>query len=215
MNCGFIPKGFCTRAPPAREVVMEMVRQEVEKCDLFGGFLTIMSLAGGTGSGVGTYMTQCLRDEYPHSFIFNQVVTPYRSGEVSVQNYNAVLTLAHLYQSVDSILMVENDHAHRICTHRLNMKDVSFKQINSVIAHQMSSVLLPVYSASSRTHLVHNQLGLSCVYLNIFASKFCVLTCNSYRSLKCLKVLEIHYCFFKALKSLKNSCFLVKVLKSP
>ena len=34
-----------------------------------------------------------------------------------------------------------------------------------------------------------------------------------YRSLKCLKVLEIHHWFFKALKSLKNSTFLVKVLK--
>ena len=38
---------------------------------------------------------------------------------------------------------------------------------------------------------------------------------GSYRSLKCLKVLEIHHWFFKALKSLKNSTFLIKVLKSP
>ena len=38
---------------------------------------------------------------------------------------------------------------------------------------------------------------------------------GSYRSLECLKVLEIHHWFFKALKSLKNSTFLVKVLKSP
>ena len=38
---------------------------------------------------------------------------------------------------------------------------------------------------------------------------------GSYRSLKCSKVLEIHHWFFKALKSLKNSNFLVKVLKSP
>ena len=34
-----------------------------------------------------------------------------------------------------------------------------------------------------------------------------------YRSLKCLKVLEIRHWFFKALKSLKNSTFLVKVLE--
>ena len=38
---------------------------------------------------------------------------------------------------------------------------------------------------------------------------------GSYRSLKCLKVLEIHLCFFKALKSLKNSTFSIMVLKSP
>ena len=37
-------------------------------------------------------------------------------------------------------------------------------------------------------------------------------TQGSYRSLKCLKVLEIHHCFFKALKSLKNGCFMSKCL---
>ena len=42
-----------------------------------------------------------------------------------------------------------------------------------------------------------------------------VRTQGSYRSLKCLKVLEIHLCFFKALKSLKNSTFSIMVLKSP
>ncbi len=51
---------------------------QVEKCDAFNGFLTLLSLAGGTGSGVGAYLNQCLRDEYPHCFILNQVVWPYR-----------------------------------------------------------------------------------------------------------------------------------------
>lgn len=57
-----------------------------------------MSLAGGTGSGVGTYVTEMLRDLYPKAFIVNEVIAPYQSGEVIVQSYNALLTLAHLYQ---------------------------------------------------------------------------------------------------------------------
>jgi len=36
-----------------------------------------MSLAGGTGSGLGSYLTRRLRDEYPHCFIVNQVLTYY------------------------------------------------------------------------------------------------------------------------------------------
>ena len=67
-----------------RDPVMNMVRREVEKCDRFSGFLALLSLAGGTGSGVGTYITQCLRDEYPDSFIVNQVIWPYNTGEVIV-----------------------------------------------------------------------------------------------------------------------------------
>jgi hypothetical protein len=42
-----------------------MVRRETEKCDRLGGFLSLLSLAGGTGSGVGAYITEALRDEFP------------------------------------------------------------------------------------------------------------------------------------------------------
>lgn len=63
-----------------------------------------MSLAGGTGSGLGTFVTKMLRDLYPRAFIMNQVVAPYRSGEVIVQSYNALLTLANLYQVKFNVL---------------------------------------------------------------------------------------------------------------
>ena len=64
----------------------------------FDGFLCLMSLAGGTGSGLGTYVTEMLRDIYPKAFLINEVVAPYQSGEVILQSYNALLTLAHLYE---------------------------------------------------------------------------------------------------------------------
>ena len=63
---------------------MNLVRKEAEKCDRLGGFLSLLSLAGGTGSGVGAFVTQCLRDEFPNAFILNQVVSPYKMGEVIV-----------------------------------------------------------------------------------------------------------------------------------
>lgn len=66
-------QGFCVHGPNAHEDIMNLVRKEVEKCDRLGGFLSLMSLAGGTGSGVGAYVTQSLRDEFPYSFIMNQV----------------------------------------------------------------------------------------------------------------------------------------------
>lgn len=64
-----------------------------------------MSLAGGTGSGLGTYVTEMLRDLFPKSFIVNEVVAPYQSGEVILQSYNSLLTLAHLYQVQGVIIM--------------------------------------------------------------------------------------------------------------
>lgn len=58
------------------------MRKEVEQCDRLTGILTMMSLAGGTGSGMGTFITQCLRDMYPHTSILNHVTWPYNTGEV-------------------------------------------------------------------------------------------------------------------------------------
>lgn len=56
------------------------------------------------------------------AFMVNQVVWPYRTGEVIVQNYNAVLTLSHLYQTADAIIVMENDELHKICSQLLGIK---------------------------------------------------------------------------------------------
>lgn len=136
--------GFLEHGPKSSDTVLEMVQKEVEKCDRLGGFLIFLSLAGGTGSGVGAYVTGCLREEFPHSFILNQVVWPYGTGEVIVQNYNAILTLSLLYKCSDGIIILENDKLQSICSRLMNLKHISFKDINRVISHKLASVLQPV-----------------------------------------------------------------------
>ncbi|XP_037330557.2 tubulin delta chain isoform X2 [Pungitius pungitius] len=151
--------GFCVHGPRHSDAVEELVRREVERCDRLAGLMAMMSVAGGTGSGVGTYVTQCLRDTYPKSFILNHLTWPYGTGEVIVQNYNSVLTLAHLYQLSDAILVHENDTVHRICGRLLNIKHISFGDVNRVIAHQLASVLQPALTADSRGVYGRNPLG--------------------------------------------------------
>ncbi|KAA0701884.1 Tubulin delta chain [Triplophysa tibetana] len=151
--------GFCVHGPRHKEVVEELVRREIERCDRLAGIFTMMSVAGGTGSGVGTYITQCLRDMYPQSFIFNQLTWPYGAGEVIVQNYNSVLTLSHLYQLSDAILVHENDTVHKICSRLMNIKHISINDVNKVIAHQLGSVLQPAYTADSSGYYSRNPIG--------------------------------------------------------
>lgn len=76
---------YCIHGPRHRDVVEELVRREAERCDRLAGFVAMMSVAGGTGSGVGTYVTQCLRDVQPKSFVLNHLVWPYGTGEVPAQ----------------------------------------------------------------------------------------------------------------------------------
>ena len=136
---------------------MNLARHEVEKCDWFSGFLVLMSLAGGTGSGLGTYLTHCLNDNFEDAYIVNNVIWPYSSGEVVLQYYNTVLSLSHLYQSSDAVVIMENDHINKICTKLLNLKDVSFEDVNKVIGHKIASVFQPAHSSINKVS--SNTLG--------------------------------------------------------
>ena len=138
--------GYCKQGPPAVEHVLDMVQKQAERCDRLDGFLVLMSVAGGTGSGVGALITENLRDFFPHNTIVNQVVWPYVSGEVIVQNYNTTLTTAHLQHSSDAILVLQNDQLHKACSKLLLLKQISFSDINKVICHALASVLQPSVS---------------------------------------------------------------------
>ncbi|CAJ0934819.1 unnamed protein product [Ranitomeya imitator] len=76
--------GFYAHGPKHKDFIMNLVRKETEKCDRLGGFITIMSMAGGTGSGMGTFITRCLRDVYPNALLLNEVIWPYGTGEVNM-----------------------------------------------------------------------------------------------------------------------------------
>ncbi|KAJ7397611.1 Tubulin delta chain [Pitangus sulphuratus] len=151
--------GYSVHGPRHKESIMDLVQKEAERCDRLGGFVTTMSMAGGTGSGLGAFVTQCLRDAFPASFILNHLIWPYGTGEVIVQNYNSVLTLSHLYRSADALLVHQNDVIHKICAQLLNIRHISFRDVNQVIAHQLGSVFQPAHSAQGGPGYSRNPLG--------------------------------------------------------
>ena len=66
----------------------------IEKIDYFGGILSIQSMAGGTGSGLGTYISEQVKEAYPKKPLINIAIWPYSTGEIIVQNYNTALSLS-------------------------------------------------------------------------------------------------------------------------
>ena len=58
------------------------------------------SLVGGTGGGLGCAILQSLRDEFGNCHMTSITVTPFVSGEIPLQHYNALLTLAWLQRFV-------------------------------------------------------------------------------------------------------------------
>ena len=135
--------GYLNYGPQASEKVSELVQKQLERCDHIGGILVMMSVAGGTGSGVGTHVTEYLHDLNPQTTLVNQIVWPYSSGEVIVQGYNTLLTLSHLYKTSDAIIVLYNDQLHKTCSQLLKLKHISFTDMNNVASHGLASVLQP------------------------------------------------------------------------
>lgn len=49
--------------------IFEMLDREADGSDSLEGFLLCHSTAGGTGSGMGSYLLECLNDRYPKKLI--------------------------------------------------------------------------------------------------------------------------------------------------
>ena len=69
-----------------------------------------------------------------------------------MKNYNAVLTLAHLHEHSDGVILFHNNQLNRIATQMLNIKHPSLQELNWVLCRQLASALLPC-AATSRPDL--------------------------------------------------------------
>ena len=60
--------GYC-EGEKCHDEILEMIDREAEASDSLEGFLMCHSTAGGTGSGLGSYLLEKLNDRYPKNLI--------------------------------------------------------------------------------------------------------------------------------------------------
>lgn len=98
------------------------------------GFMLLHSIAGGTGSGLGSYLLERLNDRYPKKLIQTYSVFPDAdSGDVVVQPYNSLLSLKRLTNHADSVIVLDNAQLSKICQDRLHVQQASFAQTNQLV----------------------------------------------------------------------------------
>jgi len=134
-------KGYSS-AEKVQDEIFEMVDREAEGSDSLEGFVLIHSIAGGTGSGVGSYLLENINDRYPKKLIQTYSVFPMLSAETSdvvVQPYNSVLTLKRLTLNADAVVVLDNTALNRIAADRLKLQNPTFPQINSLVSTVMAS----------------------------------------------------------------------------
>ncbi|XP_075234060.1 tubulin gamma-2 chain isoform X2 [Lycorma delicatula] len=123
-----------------QEEIFDIIDREADGSDSLEGFVLCHSIAGGTGSGMGSYLLERLTERYPKKLIETYSVFPNQDeiSDVVVQPYNSLLTLKRLTQNADCVVVLDNTALNRIASDRLHIQNPSFAQINSLVSTIMS-----------------------------------------------------------------------------
>ena len=123
------------------EQVIEMIDREADGSDSLEGFVMCHSIAGGTGSGMGSYLLERLNDHFPKKLIQTYSVFPNwdNSPDVVVQPYNSILTLKRLTLNADCVVVLDNTALNRIAVDRLKLENPTVGQLNSLVSTVMSA----------------------------------------------------------------------------
>jgi tubulin gamma len=123
------------------EYVLDMIDRESDNSDSLEGFVLTHSIAGGTGSGMGSYLLERLNDHFPKKLIQTYSVFPSWTdqSDVVVEPYNSLLTMKRLTLNADAVVVLDNTALNRIAVDRLRINNPTVDHINSLVATIMAA----------------------------------------------------------------------------
>lgn len=136
--------GFFNHGPSIETNIIEIVNKLTERIDFVDSIILINSLAGGTGSGLGSYVNIVLKDYFPTINLFNISVWPHNTGEVVVNSYNTLLSISESYKVSDIMSIINNQEIYDICRDIHKIKKIGFDNLNQIISNHIISTILPV-----------------------------------------------------------------------
>eukprot|EP00002_Diphylleia_rotans_P040521 TRINITY_DN9620_c0_g1_i1.p1 TRINITY_DN9620_c0_g1~~TRINITY_DN9620_c0_g1_i1.p1 ORF type:complete len:459 (+),score=72.61 TRINITY_DN9620_c0_g1_i1:43-1419(+) len=130
-----------SQAQRYQEEILDMIDREAEGSDSLEGFTLCHSIAGGTGSGMGSYLLERLNDRFPKKLIQTYSVFPNQndSSDVVVQPYNSLLTLKRLTLNADCVVVLDNAALNQIAVDRLHIPNPTFAQTNALVSTVMAA----------------------------------------------------------------------------
>jgi len=125
-----------------QEEIFDIIDREADGSDSLEGFMFCHSVAGGTGSGLGSYLLERVNDRYPKKLIQTYSVFPNQSdssSDVVVQPYNSILTMKRLVQNADAVVVLDNTALGKIAVERMHVASPTFEQINHLVSTVMAA----------------------------------------------------------------------------
>uniref|UniRef100_A0A2K5IHP2 Tubulin gamma chain n=1 Tax=Colobus angolensis palliatus TaxID=336983 RepID=A0A2K5IHP2_COLAP len=109
--------------------------------DNLDGFVLCQSIAGGTGSGLSSYLLEWLNDRYPKKLVqtYSVFLNQDEMSDVVIQLYNSLLTLKRLMQNADCVVVLHNTALNQTATDPLHIQNPSFSQTNQLVSTIMSA----------------------------------------------------------------------------
>lgn len=143
------------------EAISDAIRREAEVTDSLEGFILCHSIAGGTGSGLGSCLLEHLSDDFKKSTLMNYAVFPEKEGvDVVVEPFNSILSLKRLTQFSDAVVILDNASLFSIAA-KITEKDplnLDPKAVNSLISTVMAATTatlrFPSYSNNDMVSLL-------------------------------------------------------------
>ncbi|CAI2366990.1 unnamed protein product [Moneuplotes crassus] len=130
-------KGYCEGAKYEEDII-EMIDREADGSDSLEGFVLTHSIAGGTGSGFGSYLLEKLNDHYPKKLVQTYSVFP-NDNDIVVQPYNCILSMKRLVLNADCVVVLDNTAITSIAVDRLKLLHPTMSQINSIVSTVMAA----------------------------------------------------------------------------
>ena len=135
--------GFFNHGPSVERAFVETLSKFSEKFDFLDSCIIINSLAGGTGSGLGSYLAVLMKDYFPEINLLNIAVWPNDSGEVVVNSYNTLLSISENYKVSDLMTVINNQEIFDICKNIYKLKKIDFENLNSIISKHIINMMIP------------------------------------------------------------------------
>lgn len=154
--------------------------READNAESLEGFNLMHSIAGGTGSGLGSYLLEMLSDRFPKKLIQTYSVFPSHTEAVSdvvVQPYNSLLSLKRLTENADMVTVLDNAALNRLAQDQLHIKNASFAQINRMVSTIMATssiqMRFPSYTYNSMIGLMSSLVPIrKCHYITCAYTPF-------------------------------------------
>lgn len=116
------------------------------------------SIAGGTGSGMGSYVLETISDRFPKKLLQTYSVFPFEDGGVNIAPYNSILALKRLTLHADAVVVLDNTAMNRVAEEALHLQHPEMSQVNqlvsSVMAQSTITVRYPGYMNNDLTGLL-------------------------------------------------------------